>query len=55
MIEEFKKEKNPTFEGEVNKAKEAKTWMVGMKKFFIVHNSYENMKEGVATLKLMKS
>lgn len=38
MTKKFKKAKPPTFDGEVNKVEEVEAWMLGMKKFFRVHN-----------------
>ena len=38
---EFKKIKPPTFNGEIEKGKEAKTWLSGMKKYFQIYN-YSN-------------
>ena len=32
----FKKEKTPTFEGEVKYGKEAEAWLLGMRKYFQV-------------------
>jgi len=49
-LEEYKKKKSPTFDGENNKAKEAEAWLLGMKKYFKVHDYYENMKAKVAIL-----
>jgi len=33
----FKKEKPPTFDGEVNKSQDVEAWLLGLKKFFRLH------------------
>lgn len=38
VLEEFNKEKPPTFDEKVNKAKEGEAWLLVMKKIFKVHN-----------------
>jgi hypothetical protein len=38
LIEEFNKDKSPTFDGEIKKGEEAETWLLDMKKYFRVHN-----------------
>lgn len=35
MTEEFKKAKPPTLDGDMKKEKDAKSWLMGMKKFFV--------------------
>lgn len=40
----FKKQKPPTFDGDMNKAEDAEAWMLGMKIFFRIHDYSENMK-----------
>ena len=52
MPDEFKKVKPPTFDGVMKKYEDAKAWLLGMKKFFRIHNYYENMKAKVATYSL---
>jgi hypothetical protein len=42
-----------TFDGEVKKGEEAKAWLLGLKKYFRVHNYSRNMKERVATFNLI--
>jgi hypothetical protein len=42
--EEFKKSKPPTFDGEIKKGEEAKAWILGLKKYFRVHDYSENLK-----------
>jgi len=49
---EFKKEKQPTFDGEMKKPQDAKTWLLGMRKFFKLHDYSKNMKARVATFNL---
>jgi hypothetical protein len=34
LSEEFKKEKPPTFDGEIKKGEEAEAWLLGLKKYF---------------------
>ena len=42
--EEFKKVKPPTFDGEIKKGEEQEAWILGLKKYFRVHNYLENLK-----------
>jgi hypothetical protein len=42
--EEFKKTKPPSFNGEIEKGEEAEAWLLGLKKYFRVHNYFENLK-----------
>jgi len=49
---EFKKEKPPTFDGEMKKSQDAKAWLLGMRKFFILHDYLENMKAKIDTFNL---
>lgn len=51
MLNEFKKEKPPTFDGEEKKVEEAETWLLGMK-FFRLHNYSENMNARATTFSL---
>jgi len=44
MLEEFKKEKPHTLDGEVKKAEEVETSLLGMKKYSSIHDYYENIK-----------
>jgi len=46
ILEEFKKTKPPTFDGEVKEAEDAKAWLLGMKNFFRVHNYSEYESKG---------
>ena len=41
---DFKKVKHPTFDGEVRNLEDAEAWLLGMKKFFELHDYIENMK-----------
>ena len=41
---EFKKIKPPTFNGETEKGKEAKSWLSGMKKYFQIYNYSNQLK-----------
>jgi hypothetical protein len=38
LTEEFKKAKPPTFDGEIKKGEEVEAWLLGLKKYFWVHN-----------------
>lgn len=49
---EFKKEKPPTFDGEVNKSQDVEAWLLGMKNFFRFHDYSENMRARVDTFSL---
>jgi hypothetical protein len=50
--EEFKKSKPPTFNGEIKKGEEAKFWILGLKKYFKVHDYFENLKARIAIFNL---
>lgn len=52
MPEEFKKSKSPTFHGELKKSEDAEAWLLGMKKFFELHDYTENMKVRIAIFSL---
>jgi hypothetical protein len=43
--EEFKKSKPPSFNGDIEKGEEAKAWLLGLKKYFEVHDYSENLKD----------
>ena len=43
--DEFRKSKPPTFDGEVKTGQEAEAWILGIKKYFQVHDYSGNMKE----------
>jgi len=49
---DFKKEKAPNFDGEMKKSQDVEAWVLGMKKFFKLHDYSENMKARVATFSL---
>ena len=50
--DEFKKAKPPMFDGEVKTGQEAEAWLLGIKKYFQVHDYSRNMKERVAIFNL---
>lgn len=45
FLDDFKKSKPPTFNGETNKSQDAEAWLLGMRKFFILHDYSKNMKD----------
>jgi hypothetical protein len=51
-FEEFRKAKPPSFDGEINKGEEAEAWLLGLKKYFGVHDFSENLKARVSTFNL---
>ena len=51
-LDEFKKAKPPTFDGEVNTVQEAEAWLLRIKKYFQVHDFSGNMKARVAIFNL---
>ena len=50
--DEFKKAKPPTFDGEIKIGQEAEAWLLGIKKYFQVHDYSGNMKARVSILNL---
>jgi hypothetical protein len=50
--EEFKKSKPPTFDGEIKKGEEEEVWLLGLKKYFKVHDYFENLKARIAIFNL---
>ena len=52
MQDEFKKEKPPTFNGEMKKSQDLEAWFLGMKNFFGLHDYSENMKATITTFSL---
>jgi len=50
--DEFKKEKPPTFNGEMKKSKDVEAWLLAMNKFFKMHDYLKNMKAKIATFSL---
>jgi hypothetical protein len=51
-FEEFRKAKPPSFDGEIKKGEEVEAWLLGLKKYFRVHDFSENLKARVATFNL---
>jgi hypothetical protein len=51
-IEEFKKAKPPSFDDDIKKGEEAEAWLLGLKKYFRVHDFSEKLKARVATFNL---
>lgn len=47
--DEFKKEKPPTFNGEMKNLQDAKAWLHGMNTFFRLHDYSNNMKARITT------
>jgi hypothetical protein len=52
LTEEFKKAKPPTFDGEIKKGEEVEAWLLGMRKYFWVHNYSKNTKEKISIFNL---
>jgi len=52
LSDEFKKAKPPNFDGVLKKPEEAEAWILGMKKFFELHEYIDNMKSRIAILSL---
>jgi hypothetical protein len=50
--EEFKKAKPPSFDGDIKKGEEVEAWLLGLKKYFRVHDYYENVKARITILNL---
>jgi hypothetical protein len=50
--EEFNKDKPPTFDGEIKKGEEEKIWILGLKKYFRVHDYSENLKARISIFNL---
>jgi hypothetical protein len=51
-FEEFRKEKPPSFDGEIKKGEEAKAWLLGLKKYFRVRDFSEKLKARVVAFNL---
>jgi hypothetical protein len=51
-FEEFRKAKPPSFDSEIKKGEEAEAWLLGLKKYFRVHDFSKNLKARVATFNL---
>lgn len=52
FLNEFKKAKTPTFDREMKKSQDAEAWLLGMNKFFILHDYSKNMKAIITTYNL---
>jgi hypothetical protein len=52
LPKEFKKDKSPTFDGEIKKGEEVEAWLLGMRKYFRVHNYLENTKAKIVVFNL---
>jgi hypothetical protein len=48
----LKKAKPPTFDGEIKKGEETKVCLLGLKKYFRVHDYYENLMNQIAIFNL---
>ena len=46
-FEEFRKAKPPSFDGEIKKGEEAEAWLLGLKKYFRVHDFFRKF-EGLS-------
>jgi hypothetical protein len=49
---EFKKSKPPSFNGDIEKGEEAEAWLLGLKKYFGVHDYSENLKALISIFNL---
>jgi hypothetical protein len=52
MPEEFKKAKPPTFDGDIKKGEEAEVLLLGLKKYFRVHDYSKNLKAQITIFNL---
>ena len=52
FLDDFKKENPPTFDGEMNKSQDVEAWLLGVRKFFGLHDYLENMKARIALFSL---
>jgi hypothetical protein len=50
--EEFKKSKPPSFDGDIKKGEEAKAWLLGLKKYFRVHDYSKNLEARITIFNL---
>jgi hypothetical protein len=50
--EEFEKSKPPFFDGEIKKGEEVEVWLLGLKKYFRVHDYFENLKARISMFNL---
>lgn len=44
FLGEFRKARPPTFDGQIKSRKEVEAWLLGMRKYFQVHDYFGNMK-----------
>jgi hypothetical protein len=51
-LEEFRKVKPPSFDDEMKKGEEAEAWLLGLNKYFRVHDFSENLKARVVAFNL---
>jgi hypothetical protein len=52
LTKEFKKAKPPTFDGEIKKEEEVEAWLLGLRKYFRVHNYSKNTKAKISIFNL---
>jgi len=52
FLDEFKKAKRPTFDGDLKNPEDVEAWLLGMKKLFELHEHTENMKAKIAMFSL---
>lgn len=52
FLDEFRKAKPPTFDGELKKPEHVDTWLLVMKKFFELHDYTENIKARITIFSL---
>lgn len=52
FLDEFKKEKTPTFDGEIKKSWDVEAWFLGMNKLFNLHDYLANMKSRIVIFSL---
>ena len=53
--DEFRKDKPPTFDGDIKTRQEAEAWLIGIKKYFQVQDYSGNMKARIAIFNEWKS
>jgi hypothetical protein len=51
-LKSLRKTKPPTFDGEIKKGEEAEAWLLGLKKYFRVHDYSENLKSQITIFNL---
>lgn len=52
FLDEFKKSKPPTFDGDLKKLEDFEAWLLGMNKLFEFHDYTENMKAKIIVFSL---